>query len=101
MGSPRLYTEVEPSAAAVAGIHWFLAAVTVMQRLAETTAEDAIDRAEQVEYFDSAVARTVLRMAAGGRPDRTPLGISQELLQMAVMASRGMLLTASEPVSSP
>lgn len=98
MGSPRLYTDVEPSAAAVAGIHWFLAAVTVMERLAQTTAEDAIDQAEQVEYFDSAVARTVVRMAAGGRPDRTPLGISQELLQMAVMASRGMLLAASEPV---
>jgi hypothetical protein len=98
MGSPRLYTEVEPSAAAVAAIHWFLAAVTVMERLAETTAEDTLDQAEQVEYFDSAVARTVLRMAAAGRPDRTPLGIAQELLQMAVMASRGMLLAASEPL---
>jgi hypothetical protein len=98
MGSPRLYTEVEPSAAAVAAIHWFLAAVTVMERLAETAAEDAIDQAEQVEYFDSTVARTVLRMASSERPDRTPLGIAQELLQMAVLASRGMLLAASEPV---
>lgn len=63
-----------------------------------TTAVDALDQAEQVEYFDPAVARTVLRMAASERPDRTPLRIAEELLQMAVMASRGMLLAADTPV---
>lgn len=98
MGSPRLYTEVEPSAAAVAAIHWFLAAVAVMERLAGSSAEDALDQAERVEYFDPAVARTILRMTTGGRPDRTSLGIAQELLQMAVLASRGMFLAVSEPV---
>jgi hypothetical protein len=101
MCSPRLYTEVEPSAAAVAAIHWFLAAVSVMERLADTTGEGALDQAEQVEYFDSAVAHTGVRMVAGGRPDRTPLGIAQELLQMAVLASRGMLIAPSEPVQGP
>ncbi|TQM08998.1 hypothetical protein [Pseudonocardia kunmingensis] len=98
MCSPRLYTDVEPAAAGVAAIHWFLAAVSVMERLADTTGEGALDKAEQVEYFDSAVAHTVVRMVAGGRPDRTPLAIAQELLQMAVMASRGLLIAPNEPV---
>ncbi|WP_143517370.1 hypothetical protein [Pseudonocardia sp. MH-G8] len=97
MCGPGLYTQVEPAAAAVAAIHWFLAAVTVVERLARTTGEDVLEQAEQVEYFDSAVAGTVVRMAAVGRPDRTPLGIAQELLRMAVLTSRGMLLAPSEP----
>lgn len=98
MGSPRLYTDVEPSAAAVAALHWFLAAITVTAAIADTTSEGALEQAEEVQYFDPAVAQTVLRMVAADDPDRTPLGIAGELLRSAVLASRGMVLTPAGPV---
>jgi hypothetical protein len=98
MGAERLYTDVEPAAAAVAAIHWFLAAVSVTASLAKTSPDEALDQAVSLEYFDDEVPRTVLRMSASDREDRTPLGIAQQLLHMAVLAGRGMLLATAEAV---
>jgi hypothetical protein len=95
-GGPRLYTEVEPSAAGVAAIHWFLAAVDVLARLGGTTGEEALDRAQEEHYFDPAVPRAVLRISSAD-PDRTPFLVGRTLLQAAVLQSRGMILGSYEP----
>jgi hypothetical protein len=64
MGRPRPYTEVEPSAAGIAAIHWFLAAVTVVARHTDLTEAATLDEAERAQYFDPAVPQ------AGRAPDR-------------------------------
>ncbi|GAA5133895.1 hypothetical protein [Pseudonocardia adelaidensis] len=91
-GGPRLYTEVEPSAAGVAAIHWFFAAVDVVARLGGTSVEEALHRAHEEHYFDPAVPRAVLRISSAD-PDRTPLLIGRTLLQAAVLQGRGMILS--------
>ena len=97
MGSPRLYTEVEPSAAGIAAIHWFLSAVAVVARHADLSEADALAEAERVQYFDPAAPRTMLGIAASDDPDRTPLTIGRNLLQAAVLQSRGMVLAPHDP----
>jgi hypothetical protein len=97
MGSPRLYTEVEPSAAGIAAIHWFLAAVAVVARLADLSEADALDRAEHVQYFDPAVAQSVLRIAMFDDPGVAPLTMGRNMLQAAVFQSEGMVLTPRDP----
>jgi hypothetical protein len=91
MGSPRLYTDVDSAAASVAALHWFLAAVTVVVTLAETTGEEALEQAEHVQQFDPAVPRAVLRLATSDDGDCSPLGIVCDLLQAAVLASHGLV----------
>jgi hypothetical protein len=98
MGSPRLYTEVESAAACVAALHWFLAAVTVVAVLAETTGEDALDQAEEGQHYDPTVPRAVWRTAVSGDGDSSPLGIVRDLLQAAILVSRGVVLTVRPAV---
>jgi hypothetical protein len=97
MGSPRLFTEVEPSAAGVAAIHWFLAALAVVARHADLSEADALEEAGGVQYFDPAAPRAVLGNATSDDPDRTPLTIGRNLLQAAVLQARGMVLTPHDP----
>jgi hypothetical protein len=96
MGSPRLFTEVEPSAAGIAAIHWFLAAVAVVARHADLSEADALDEAEGVQYFDPAAPGAVLRIATS-EPDCKPITIGRNLLQAAVLQNKGMVLTPYDP----
>jgi hypothetical protein len=98
MGSPRLYTEVEPSAAAVAAVHWFLAAVSVVERLTGTAGTDLLEHAEREQPFDPVVAEFVLDALGSELVDRTPLGLTRSLLRSAVLAARGMLVTTDHRV---
>lgn len=99
MCSERLYTDVEPAAAAVAALHWFLAASTVAATAAGTTPADALDRAIELEHIDDAVPRVVLRLVASDDPERTPLLICRRLLQVAMSVSRGALIGVPDPES--
>lgn len=94
-----LYTDVEPAAAAVAALHWFLAAATVAAGAAGTTPQAALDQAMEVDYIDDAVPRVVLRLVARDDPDRTPLLICQRLLHVAMSLSRGALIGVTDPES--
>lgn len=99
MCSERLYTDVEPAAASVAALHWFLAAAAVAAATAATTTQDALEQALEVEHIDDAVPRIVLRLASSDGPDRTPLLICQRLVHAAMCVSRGMLIGVPDPGS--
>jgi hypothetical protein len=97
MGSSRLFTEVEPSAAGIAAIHWFLAAVAVVARHADLSEAAALDEAEGVQYFDPTAPRAVLRIVTSDDLDRTPLTIGRNMLQAAVLQSQGVVLAPHDP----
>lgn len=99
MCSERLYTDVEPAAAAVAALHWFLAAATVAASVAGSSPQDALEQALEVEAVDDAVPRVVLRLVASEDPDRTPLMICRQLMHAAMCLSRGMLIGVTDPDS--
>lgn len=100
MGSERLFTEVEPTAAAVAAAHWLQAAVDVT--LAVTGWDDAaavLEAADVIESFDVTTAQVVLDLLRLGNP---PIAAVQCLVRTAMLAARGMILPGDpEPADDP
>jgi hypothetical protein len=100
MGSERLFTEVEPTAAAVAAAHWLQSAVDVT--LEVTGWEDAaavLEAADAIESFDVTTTQVVLDLLRLGNP---PIAAVQCLVRTAMLAARGMILHGSpEPADDP
>jgi hypothetical protein len=100
MGSERLFTEVEPTAAAVAAAHWLQSAVDVT--LEVTGWDDAtavLEAAEAIESFDITTPQVVLDLLRVGNP---PIAAVQCLVRTAMLAARGMILHGSpDPTEDP
>lgn len=100
LGSERLFTEVDSTAAAVAAVHWLQAAVDVT--LEVTGWEDVtavLEAADAVESFDVTTAQVVLDLLRLGNP---PIAAAQCLVRTAMLAVRGMILPGDpEPADDP
>lgn len=90
MGSERLFTEVEPTAAAVAAAHWLQAAVDVTLDVAGGTDPlEVLAKAAASEGFDLTGPGVLLDLLRLGNP---PLAAVQNLVRSALLAAKGMIL---------
>jgi hypothetical protein len=90
MGNEGLFTEVEPTAAAVAAVHWMQAAVDVTVELAGGGDPlDVLAKAAASEGFDLIAPGAVLGLLRSGHP---PLAVVQNLVRSAMLAAKGMIL---------
>jgi hypothetical protein len=90
MGGPRLFTEVDPTAAAVAATHWLRAAVDVtIARTGLPGRHSVIAAAELYGLVDSVAVDVVLEHMDDGDP---PLAAVQCLVRAAMLAARGMVV---------
>lgn len=89
LGSPRLFSEVEPTAAAVAAMHWLAAAADVTAALHRWEPVQVIEEAALVDDLDPTIPRIVLALMAEGN---APLAIALNLVRSAMLAARGMVL---------
>lgn len=90
MGNEQLFTEVEPTAAAVAAVHWMQAAVDVTVELAGgSDPVEVLAKAADGEGFDLVGPGVVLDLVRLGHP---PLAVVQNLVRSAMLASKGMIL---------
>lgn len=87
MGSERLFTEVEPTAAAVAAAHWLQAAVDVTR--GETDPVELLTTWAGSEGLDVTAPGLILRFLQSGHP---PLAAVQNLVRSAMLAAKGMIL---------
>ena len=90
LGSERLFTDVEPTAAAVAAIDWLRAAAAVTSRLTGHAPADVLALAEVCGDTVLGVARKVLELLDrdGGRP---ALHVARDLLSGAFLAGNGIV----------
>jgi hypothetical protein len=100
MGGPRLFTEVDPTAAAVAATHWLQAAVDVT--IARTGLPDAaavLAAAAPFGLVDTVAVEAVLKHTGDGAP---PLAAVQCLVRPAVLAAQGMVVhDVGDPDADP
>ncbi len=90
MGSERLFTEVEPTAAAVAAAHWLQAAVDVtLDASGGTDPLEVLAKVADGEGFDLLGPGVVLNLMRLGNP---PLATVQNLVRSAMLAAKGMIL---------
>jgi hypothetical protein len=90
MGSPRLFTEVDPTAAAVAATHWLRAAIDItIARTGLPDADALLAVAVPFGLADSVAVDVVLEHTRAGDP---PLAAVQCLVRAAMLAARGMVV---------
>ncbi|WP_300010814.1 hypothetical protein [Pseudonocardia sp.] len=100
MGSERLFTEVEPIAAAVAAAHWLAAAVEVTQvRTGAGTVRDLLLSDPDIGGIDVETAAVIVDLLDEGNP---PLPAARCLVQAAALTARGMILgRRDDPTDDP
>jgi hypothetical protein len=100
MGGERLFTEVDPTAAAVAATHWLLAAVDVTRaRSGLLSAEAVLAAAARFGLDDTVAVEGVLEHTGAGDP---PLTAVQCLVRSALLAARGMVVhEIRDPTADP
>lgn len=87
-GDMRLFTEFDPTAAAVAAAHWLGAAADVVEEQCGIAATDVVHEADNIEALPVETPTLVLRMLSDG--DR-PHDIVVSLVREAMAASEGRL----------
>lgn len=94
MGNERLVTDVEPTAACVAALHWTAAAVDVtLAAVGGGDPAEVLEEAADAEDVDVVAATAVLGMLGAGNP---PLAVVQDLVSSAVLVGSGMVLDGEE-----
>ncbi len=94
MGNERLVTDVEPTAACVAALHWTAAAVDVtLAAVGGGDPAEVLEEAAAAEDVDVLAATAVLGMLRAGNP---PLAVVQDLVSSAVLVGNGMVLDDDE-----
>ncbi|MDN5916650.1 MAG: hypothetical protein L0I76_16360 [Pseudonocardia sp.] len=92
MGCERLFTDVEPTAASVAGTHWLQAAAEVTGTLCDRDPEQVLALADEINGGSRMVARRVLSQLV----ERSAQDVVGDLIRAAVLASRGYLTIRPE-----
>jgi hypothetical protein len=88
MGNERLVTDVEPTAACVAALHWTAAAVDVtLAAVGGGDPAEVLEEAADAEGVDVLAATAVLGMLHAGNP---PLAVVQDLVSSAVLVGSGL-----------
>ncbi|MDQ4115650.1 MAG: hypothetical protein M3235_01670 [Actinomycetota bacterium] len=90
LGSERLFTEVEPTAAAVAAIDWLHAAAAVTSALTGHGATDVLALADALDGKVRLLAARVLQLCSDGG-GRAALDVIHDLLSGAFLAGDGVL----------
>lgn len=86
-GTTALLTDVEPTAAAIAAAHWFLAAVAVAADAANLDdVTEVIDIADAIQAVPTRTLREVLRL---GELDASPRPIVLALIEEAMLVANG------------
>jgi hypothetical protein len=100
LGGRRLFTEVDPTAAAVAATHWLLAAVDVtLARTGLRDAEEVLAAAARFGLDDTVAVEVVLDHTGAGDP---PLAAVLCLVRSAMLAARGMVVhDVGDPTADP
>jgi hypothetical protein len=86
LGHARLFTEVDPTAAAVAAAHWLQAAAHVVAELADTDPAQVVLRADDIEALAVETPTLVLERLATGE---TPREVVTDLVAEAMAVAEG------------
>lgn len=87
-GDARLFTEVEPAAAAVAAAHWLQAAADVAAQASGSDPTTVVTEADDIEALAHQTPTLVLELMAEGA---TPRQVVSDLIADAMLAARGLV----------
>lgn len=87
-GNEQLFTEVDPSAAAVAAAHWLQAAADVAARVADADPVDVVARADDIEALPHETATVVLGLMSQGVSAREAV---TALIRDALLVAEGLV----------
>lgn len=87
-GSQKLFTEIDPTAAAVAAAHWLQAAADVTADTAECDPTDVVREADNIEALAVETPTHVLERLEAGE---TPREVVLDLIKTAMTVAEGRI----------